>query len=206
MVAPERSRHLQRRRRPSPTARRSTRSPGLPTRTRSAASATRPARRRRRLSSASRPTRNTPIRRRRAPCRASGSFSRDSEATADSFLVALGGGFVRKSGRVNVSNVGTRPSNVGTLPAASNRPTALGRVLPVALLALAGVALGGLGCQNDTGCAEDGTPCGGDPTGTWTLNDACRDPAFAAPLQPTYVGQPVAQARQPVAPTTSSDW
>jgi hypothetical protein len=107
---------------------------------------------------------------------------------------------------VNVSNVGTRPSNVCTLPTAGTRPTALGLVSLAALVALAGVALGGLGCQNDTGCAEDGTPCAGDPTGSWTLNDACRDPAFAAPLQPTYVGQPVAQARQPVAPTTSSDW
>ena len=112
----------------------------------------------------------------------------------DSFLVALGGGFVRKSGRVNVSNVGPRPS-------------ALGRVSLIALVGLAaGVALGGLGCQNDTSCAEDGTPCGGDPTGSWTLTGACRDPAFAAPVQSTYLGQPVAQARQPVAPTTSSDW
>jgi len=92
---------------------------------------------------------------------------------------------------VNVSNVGTR-SAVG--------PVSL------AILALAGVAVSGLGCQNDTGCAEDGTPCGGDPTGTWTLSGACRDPAFAAPIQSTYVGQPVAQARQPVAATTSSDW
>ena len=95
---------------------------------------------------------------------------------------------------MNVSNVGPRPS-------------ALGRVSLIALVGLAaGVALGGLGCQNDTSCAEDGTPCGGDPTGSWTLTGACRDPAFAAPVQSTYLGQPVAQARQPVAPTTSSDW
>jgi len=86
---------------------------------------------------------------------------------------------------VNVSNVGT--------------------LLAVISLGL-GLGLGGLGCQNDTACAEDGTPCGGDPTGSWSVSGACRDPAFAAPIQPTYVGQPVAQARQPVAPTTSSDW
>ena len=94
---------------------------------------------------------------------------------------------------MNVCNVGGTSLTVG--------PASL-----VALLVLAGVALGSLGCQNDTGCAQDGTACGGDPTGSWTLSGACRDPAFAAPIQSTYMGQPVAQARQPVAPTTSSDW
>jgi hypothetical protein len=108
---------------------------------------------------------------------------------------------------VNVSNVGSASSNVSGPPTAGTGAAARGTVSLVALLAvLVSLVLGALGCQNDTGCAEDGTPCGGDPTGTWTLSGACRDPAFAAPIQSTYVGQPVAQARQPVAPTTSSDW
>ncbi len=93
---------------------------------------------------------------------------------------------------MNVTNVGSRPA-------------ALGAVSLFSVLLLGGL-LASFGCQNDTGCAEDGTPCGGDPTGSWTLAGACRDPAFAAPVQSTYLGQPVAQARQPVAPTTSSDW
>jgi hypothetical protein len=76
----------------------------------------------------------------------------------------------------------------------------------LAVLLLGIVGVGSPGCQNDTGCAEDGTPCGGDPTGSWTLTGACRDPAFSAPVQSTYLGQPIAQARQPVAATTSSDW
>jgi hypothetical protein len=63
----------------------------------------------------------------------------------------------------------------------------------------------GLGCEADR-CAEDGSPCGGDLTGTWRISDACRDPAFAAPVQATYQSQPVAMARQPVPETTSSDW
>jgi hypothetical protein len=100
---------------------------------------------------------------------------------------------------VNVSNVVPASSTVGT-------GTSLGPVSLVALVAVASAGMAGFGCQSDTGCAEDGTPCGGDPTGSWTLSGACRDPAFAAPIQSTYLQQPIAQARQPVAPTTSSDW
>jgi hypothetical protein len=74
------------------------------------------------------------------------------------------------------------------------------------LLALLSLLLASAGCQGDAGCVADGTACGGDPTGTWTVTGACRDPAFAAPQQTTYQSQPVAVARQPAPVTTSSDW
>ena len=64
----------------------------------------------------------------------------------------------------------------------------------------------GLGCQPDTGCPDNGSPCGGDPTGSWKVVDACRDPAFAAPVPATYYQQPVQIARQPAPMTSSSDW
>lgn len=79
------------------------------------------------------------------------------------------------------------------------------RRLSGALLALLG-PLTVVGCQPATTCPENGAPCGGDPTGAWTVVDACRDPVFAAPLQPTYQGQPVEMARQPNPVMTSSDW
>src|SRR5207249_2445687 len=61
-------------------------------------------------------------------------------------------------------------------------------------------------CRPDETCVRDGTPCGGDPTGSWFVVDACRDPVFAQPVQLTYQGQPVAMARQPNPVMTSSDW
>jgi hypothetical protein len=70
----------------------------------------------------------------------------------------------------------------------------------LSVLALAGA------CQPQTTCEMDGTACGGDPTGTWTVFDGCRDPAFAAPLPPTYQGQPVEMARVPNPVMASSDW
>jgi hypothetical protein len=66
--------------------------------------------------------------------------------------------------------------------------------------------LAGLGCQPEMTCAEDGAPCGGDPTGTWNVVNACRDPVFAQPVPPTYQGQPVQMARQPSPVLESSDW
>jgi len=64
----------------------------------------------------------------------------------------------------------------------------------------------GAGCRPDTSCPEDGAPCGGDPSGSWTVVDACRDPFFAQPTPPTYQSQPVELARQPSPVMTSSDW
>lgn len=73
-------------------------------------------------------------------------------------------------------------------------------------LAGAAILLIAFGCRPDTTCQMDGAPCGGDPTGTWTVIDACRDPFFARPLQTTYLGQPVEMARQPNPTVASSDW
>jgi len=68
------------------------------------------------------------------------------------------------------------------------------------------ILLLGFGCQPEVSCAEDGKPCGGDPSGTWNVTNFCRDPVFAPPLQPTYLGQPVEMARQPSPTMASSDW
>lgn len=62
------------------------------------------------------------------------------------------------------------------------------------------------GCQPAVTCPEGGVACGGDPTGTWNVVNACRDPVYAAPLPATYLGQPVEMARQPRPVMTSSDW
>jgi hypothetical protein len=72
--------------------------------------------------------------------------------------------------------------------------------LAVALLLLLAAA-----CQPDR-CPEDGQPCGGDPSGSWNVVNACRDPVFSPPVQVTYLGQPVAMARQPNPMMSSSDW
>jgi hypothetical protein len=63
----------------------------------------------------------------------------------------------------------------------------------------------GLGCQPGSTCPA-GTPCGGDPSGTWNVADGCRDPVFAGPVPVTYLGQPAEMARQPRPTMTSSDW
>jgi hypothetical protein len=68
------------------------------------------------------------------------------------------------------------------------------------------LSLLGLGCQSETTCAAAGSPCGGGVTGSWTVSDACRDPAEMPPLQTTYQGQPAVVARQPPPQTASSDW
>lgn len=65
--------------------------------------------------------------------------------------------------------------------------------------------LGLTGCKPDGSC-PDGSPCRGDPTGSWNVVNACRDPVYAAPLPVTYLGQPVGMARQPNPTMTSSDW
>lgn len=70
-----------------------------------------------------------------------------------------------------------------------------------ALLVLLGSA-----CQPATRCPEDGTPCGGDPSGSWNVVNACRDPVFAPPLPATYFQQPTEIARQPAPVMASSDW
>ena len=74
-----------------------------------------------------------------------------------------------------------------------------------ALAALSFVALVS-GCQPETSCPGNGAPCGGNPSGTWKVVDACRDPAYASPLPVTYFPQPVQMARQPTPMMASSDW
>lgn len=64
----------------------------------------------------------------------------------------------------------------------------------------------GLACQPEGSCPEDGTPCGGDPSGSWNVVNACRDPVFAAPEPVTYFQQPTEIARQPTPVMASSDW
>lgn len=66
--------------------------------------------------------------------------------------------------------------------------------------------LGGVACQPEVTCPANGVPCGGDPSGTWRVANACRDPIFEPPLPTTYLGQPVEMARQPRPMMTSSDW
>jgi hypothetical protein len=68
------------------------------------------------------------------------------------------------------------------------------------------VALLACGCQPAMTCPESGTACGGDPTGTWNVAQACRDPTFTPPVPVTYLGQPIQMARQPGPMMTSSDW
>jgi hypothetical protein len=64
----------------------------------------------------------------------------------------------------------------------------------------------GSGCQSEGGCPEAGSPCGGDPSGSWNVTGACRDPVFAPPVPVTYFQQPVQMARQPTPAKASSDW
>jgi hypothetical protein len=70
----------------------------------------------------------------------------------------------------------------------------------VSLLALAA-------CQSQQDpCAPTGTPCGGDPSGTWQVVSGCREPVYQPPLPLTYNQQPATMARQPAPEPTSSDW
>jgi hypothetical protein len=62
------------------------------------------------------------------------------------------------------------------------------------------------GCQGETSCAENVSPCGGNASGTWNVAGACRDPIYAPPVQATYQGQPAQVARQPIPNPTTSDW
>jgi hypothetical protein len=58
----------------------------------------------------------------------------------------------------------------------------------------------------DDPCAPKTTACGGDPSGIWAVEDACRDPAFQNPEAITYKDQAQTMARQPPPEPTSSDW
>jgi hypothetical protein len=64
----------------------------------------------------------------------------------------------------------------------------------------------GVGCSVDDECAPADGACGGDPSGTWAIADACRDPTYQAPRPVTYFGQAETTARQPPPEATSSDW
>jgi hypothetical protein len=77
------------------------------------------------------------------------------------------------------------------------------KVVSAALLTLLGA---GVGCRAADTCATSGTPCGGDPAGTWAMISACRDPASSAPQQLTNLGQPATAAREGAAPATSGDF
>jgi hypothetical protein len=63
-----------------------------------------------------------------------------------------------------------------------------------------------LACRMDDPCAPQGDPCGGDPSGVWTVTGSCRDPAYQSPEAVTYYGQTQNMARQPPPEPTSSDW
>jgi hypothetical protein len=78
----------------------------------------------------------------------------------------------------------------------------------LAAAALGAVLSGGAACRPTDACAETGTACGGDPVGSWTLVDACQDPALVdtAVAKRTYRGQPLVTAGQPPPEPTSSDW
>lgn len=61
-------------------------------------------------------------------------------------------------------------------------------------------------CQTQDPCARSGTACGGDPTGTWQVVGACREPVYLPPVPITYDNQPASMARQSPPEPTSSDW
>jgi hypothetical protein len=68
--------------------------------------------------------------------------------------------------------------------------------------------LGGAGCRPTDACAEPGTLCGGDPTGSWVEVDSCQDPAIADSTiaKRSYRGQPAITAGQAAPEPTSTDW
>jgi hypothetical protein len=61
-------------------------------------------------------------------------------------------------------------------------------------------------CGMDDPCAPKSDPCGGDPSGDWSVVDSCRDPAYQNPEAVTYYDQTQTMARQPPPEPTSSDW
>jgi hypothetical protein len=63
-------------------------------------------------------------------------------------------------------------------------------------------------CHTVDKCAENGTPCGGNPVGQWTLASSCQDPALAntAVAKRTYVGQPITTMGERAPEPTSTDW
>jgi hypothetical protein len=98
-------------------------------------------------------------------------------------------------------------STARTSHSSSRRPRAprLGVAAACAASALAAVAAMD-GCQPTNTCAAVGSPCGGDPTGTWAVVDACQNPLYAPPLAPTYTNQPKTTSREVPPEATSSDW
>jgi len=74
------------------------------------------------------------------------------------------------------------------------------------LVAAACIAMSMSACGMDDPCAPQGDACGGDPSGSWSVMDSCRDPAYANPEAVTYYGQTQNMARQPPPEPTSSDW
>ena len=76
----------------------------------------------------------------------------------------------------------------------------------LAVVVLAFGALLPAACRTVDKCAENGTPCGGNPVGHWTLASSCQDPILAntAITKRTYLGQPITTAGQR-APETDVD-
>jgi hypothetical protein len=71
---------------------------------------------------------------------------------------------------------------------------------------LAAIVVGAASCQGQDPCPMNGTPCGGDPSGSWTVVNWCREASYDPPQPLTYYGQPDTMARQPPPEATSSDW
>lgn len=61
-------------------------------------------------------------------------------------------------------------------------------------------------CRAEDPCAPANKACGGDPSGNWTVVDACQEASYVPPQPLTYYGQPSNMARQPPPEATSSDW
>jgi len=74
--------------------------------------------------------------------------------------------------------------------------------------ALALIALWPTGCRSVDKCAENGTPCGGNPVGQWNLASSCQDPTLpnTAITKRSYVPQPITTAGERAPEPTSTDW
>jgi hypothetical protein len=81
-----------------------------------------------------------------------------------------------------------------------------GPVAALRAIAAGIVLLFGAACAPTDKCANDGTPCGGNPTGDWTLIDSCQDPAYVPTTQRTHLGQTIDVARTPPPEPASADW